>query len=233
MVNVRSRKFCCCFPVRFGVFVLSMFAMIGGSFVAAIGWIQVSQLNENPLPVSDQIALYIHSGIFTVLALLAVFGFFGALVRNRSLTSAFAIALAVHLGFSVASGIFTLVTLFKQDPQVTLAKCLNGVSVADAGEAKVEVCKSEVAIFKGVMVAAYVITWLIQLYAYIIVERYVDQLDEEADAANPVVIPRSTVVEITNPQVTTYNGFQSSYPFSTPHQAYGVTRGQDPATNMV
>lgn len=61
---VRTRSFCCCLPVRFGVFVraiakvtkkkevdialikqvLSLLGMVGGAFIAAIGWFQITQL---------------------------------------------------------------------------------------------------------------------------------------------------------------------------------------------
>jgi len=67
--------------------------------------------------------------------------------------------------------------------------------------------------------------------AYFIVERYADQLEDEAMAENTVVIPRM-VQEIGAPQVTTYNGFASSYPFSASRQAYGVTHGQDPSNHV-
>jgi hypothetical protein len=231
-VPVRSRKFCCCLPVRFGVFVLSLLAMVGGSFVAAFGWIQVSQLSKNPMDRADEIALWIHSGMFTILGALAVLGFIGALIKNRSMVSSFALALAIHLGFSIASGIFRLYTLFKENPRETLANCLN--EAAEDSEAT-KTCQNGLAVMKGVMVAIYVITWLIQLYAYFVVERYADQLEDEEMAKNTVVIPR-TGYETSTPQMTTYNGFASSaagsYPFTEPRQAYGVARGQDPSNRV-
>lgn len=231
-VPVRSSKFCCCLPVRFGVFVLSLLAMVGGSFVAAFGWIQVSQLGKNPMDKADEIALWIHSSMFTILGALAVLGFIGALIKNRGMVSGFAIALAIHLGFSIASGIFRLYSLFRQNPQEALASCLN-----EAGEDSeaAKTCQNGLAILKGVMVAIYIITWLIQLYAYFVVERYADQLEDEEMAKNTVVIPR-TGYDTSTPQMTTYNGFASSaagsYPFTESRQAYGVTRGQDPSNRV-
>jgi hypothetical protein len=231
-VPVRSRKFCCFLPVRFGVFVLSLLAMVGGSFVAAFGWIQVSQLSKNPMDRADEIALWIHSGMFTILGALAVLGFIGALIKSRSMVSSFAIALAIHLGFSIASGIFRLYTLFKQSPQEALANCLN--EAAEDSEAS-STCQNGLAIMKGVMVTIYIITWLIQLYAYFVVERYADQLEDEEMAKHTVVIPR-TGYETSTPQMTTYNGFASSaagsYPFTESRQAYGVGRGQDPSNRV-
>jgi hypothetical protein len=224
--SVRSRKFCCFLPVRLGVFVLSLLAMVGGSFTAAAGWIQVSQLKQAPLDKSDKIALLIHSAMFTILSLVSVFGFIGAIIKNRRTISMFAVALAVHLGFSIASGIFTLVSLFKQDSSDAMASCLSSST-----DATTEGCKSGIATMKGLMVAIYIITWLIQLYFYFIVERYLDQLDDEEMAKNTVVIPR-TMQEANAQQVTTYGGFAPPYPFTEPRQAFGASRGQDPSNNV-
>ena len=38
MGYVPSRTFCCCIPVRFGVFIMSMLGLAGGSIIAAVGW---------------------------------------------------------------------------------------------------------------------------------------------------------------------------------------------------
>ncbi|KAF8958411.1 hypothetical protein BDZ97DRAFT_1841994 [Flammula alnicola] len=227
-VSVRSRKFCCCLPVRFGVFILSLVAMVGGSFVAAIGWIQISQLNRNPLDKEDTIALWIHSAMFTILAVLAVLGFVGAMIKNRAMISGFAIALAIHLGFSVASGIYTLVSLFRDNSQQAIDNCLNDSA---AGTTR-ETCQNGIAIMKGIMVAIYVVTWLIQLYAYFVIERYSDQLEDEEMAQNTVVFPRSLPESAAPQMTTTYSSFAPPYPFTTPRQAYGVTRGQDPSNNV-
>jgi len=229
MVHVRSRTFCCCLPARFGVFVLSLGAMLGGGFVAAYGYIQIARQNTAPLARDDLIAVWIQSVMFTFLALLAVFGFFGCLIKNRRMVSNFAISLAIHLGLSVAAGIFALVSLFKQDPQQAIANCM----AAGAPDATTDACNTSISVMKGVAVGIYVVTWLIQLYAYFIVERYVDQLDDEEDASHPVVIPQ-TVVQVGAPMATTYGAFQpqQQYPFTAPGHAQGTPRGRD-ASNHV
>ena len=38
MGYVRSHKFCCCIPVRLGVFVMSTVGLLGATIVAAVGW---------------------------------------------------------------------------------------------------------------------------------------------------------------------------------------------------
>jgi hypothetical protein len=227
-VSVRSRKFCCFLPVRFGVFVLSLVAMVGGSFVAAVGWIKVSQINQKPIDRNEEIALWIQSSVFTLLAVLAVFGFLGVMIKSRGMVSSFASGLAIHFGISLASGIFALVSLFKVDGEETVKKCLEAST--DATE---DSCKQGVAVMKGLMVGIYVITWIIQLYAYFIVERYADQLDDEELAKNTVVIPRALQEVSGAPHVTTYSAFvaPAPYHFTESQQAFGAHR-RDPSNNV-
>ena len=106
--------------------------------------------------------------MFTFLAALAVFGFFGCLIKSRRMVSSFAIALAIHLGLSVAAGIFALVSLFKQDQQQAIANCV----AAGAPDATTDACRTTVNVMKGVAVAIYVVTWLVQLCASFSLPRF-------------------------------------------------------------
>jgi len=218
---VRTRTFCCCLPVRLGVFLLSLLALAGGGFLAVNGWIQISHLKQHPLGKIDEISLWIQSSLFSLLALLAVFGFFGAMIKNRGMVSGFAIAIAIHLGFSIAAGCFSIYTMFARDSQTALDSCLQKAN--DDSDATMQACKSGLVLIKALMVTIYVLTWLIQLYAYFVVERYVDQLDEERLFENPVVLPRTMVMQVGGPQVTTYSSFAPTYPFTNPGQAFGAT----------
>ena len=51
------------------------------------------------------------------------------------------------------------------------------------------------------------------------------QLDEERLFENPIVIPRTMVMQAGGPQVTTYAGFAPIYPFTDPRQAFGHGQG--------
>lgn len=229
---VRSRTFCCCLPVRLGVFVLSLLAMIAGSFIAAVGWIQISQLKQHPVTKTNEIAIWIQSSLLSLLVLLAVFGFIGALIKNRPMISAFAVGLAVHLGFSIASGVFSIYTMFAHDSSGTLETCIqNATQDSNATMTPDDInksCKQGIILLKAIVITIFVLTWFIQLYAYFVVERYGDQLDEEYAAKNAVVVPRTMVMEVGGPQVTTYTGFAPNYPFTGSQQSY-ANRSQDPS----
>jgi uncharacterized membrane protein len=217
-MSVRSQKFCCCLPVRLGVFVLSLLAMVGGSFVAGIGFIQIAGSSVNPMETSDKVALWIQSIMYTILAIVGAVGFIGVLIRRLSLISSFSLVLAVHLGFSVASGVFSIYTMFTRDSSGVVNQCIaNAVSQGAAVTNKD--CQNGIAVMKGVMVVIYVITWLVQLYAYFIVERYADQLEAEYLLDQKVVVPR-TLPEISAPQMTNFSGYGSSYPFADAQSAY-------------
>lgn len=243
--------------------VLSLSAMLGGGFVAAYGYIQIARQSTSraftvnvyppdlkpdtaPLAHDDLVAIWIQSVMFTFLAGLAVFGFFGCLIKNRRMVSGFAIALAIHLGLSVAAGIYALVSLFKQDQQQAIANCVAG----GAPDATADACRTTVNVMKGVAVAIYVVTWLVQLCAslsfrlclrcadrlltadaYFIVERYVDQLDDEEHEKHPAVVVPQTVIQVGGPMATTYQ--QPHYPFTAPGQAMGTPRGGRDASNRV
>jgi hypothetical protein len=43
-IRVRSRTFCCCLPVRFGVFILTILGMAGGTLLAVVGWLQTIRM---------------------------------------------------------------------------------------------------------------------------------------------------------------------------------------------
>jgi len=217
----RTRTFLCCLPVRLGVFLLSLIAMAVGSFVAAIGWIRISQLSQQPLTTSDRIALWIHTVMFSILGFLAVLGFIGCLAKSRTMVAGFAIALGIHLGFSIASGIFSIYLVFRRTSQEAIEACANGSTDPNV----IDSCKNGTGIMKGVMIAVYVVTWLIQLYAYFIVEWYVDQLDDEEMEKHAVVIPN-------NMAQPNFNNYGPTYAFSSPRNAYGVTAGQDPSNRV-
>jgi len=158
--------------------------------------------------------------MFSILGFLAVLGFIGCLAKSRRMVAGFAIALAIHLGFSVASGIFSIYLFFRQPPEEAIEACTNG----STDPSVVASCKNGTGVMKGIMIAIYVVTWLIQLYAYFIVEWYVDQLDDEETERHADVHP--------NMRQPSINNYGPTYAFTSPGNAHGVTAGQDPSNRV-
>jgi hypothetical protein len=231
-VSVRTRKFFCCLPARLGAFILAILAMIGGSFVAGIGFLQLGGAGAGrPIDKSDAVALWIQTIMYSILGIVGAFGFVGVLIKNIRMISGFAFVLALHLGFSVASGIFSIYAMFTQDPTTAVIQCI-GNATASGVDVTLQDCQNGITVMKGVMVAVYIITWLLQLYAYFVVERYADQLEDEEMAEQTRVVPRS-LPEISAPlnQMSAYSGYNSGYPFIDSRQAYGSSSISPPPTH--
>lgn len=181
--------------------------------------------------------MYIHSSIFSLLALLGLFGFVGSLARSRWMTIAFSVGIAIHLALSIASGIFTIVTVFKEPAQAAIEACLEGTK---GDEEAVRVCKTGAGIVKGLIVAIYVVAWLIELCewafpiiiffegemgrgrltepwmidAYFIVERYAAQLEDEEMAAMEPVMPQQVNNHYHNNPHMMYTGYPQRFSYS-------------------
>jgi len=177
MVYVRSKKFCCCLPVRFGVFVMSLGALIGGGFVAVIAWIQVTHLKANPLPKDSETSLYVYAALYTIISFVGAFGLIGAIGKKRALVQIFGALLNISLGLSVLSGAFAIYAMFKNPNTAALAKCVNGSTRL----AVIDACKTAIKVSEVLITFVYIGSWLFQLYGCIIVHHYVQQLEEETD----------------------------------------------------
>jgi len=238
MVYIRSRTFCCCIPVRFGVFILSLLGVIGGAIICAAGWVQVYQLQFKVPDTADTIATWLHASIFTLLTLLSLFGFIGCLVKSRNSVNAYSWGLLSFIFMSILSGSFTLWTIFnKPYTQADYLKCLDGAT----DEATKGVCRNAGSVYKGVAVTIYIVVWLVLIYAYVVIDNYVDQLDEEEhaketqDMMSSIGQPRVTVQPIAVP---TYASFgptaqrsATGYTFAQQNQSFGSGKGNGSRPN--
>ncbi|KAF9071038.1 hypothetical protein BDP27DRAFT_545945 [Rhodocollybia butyracea] len=151
---VRSHTFCC--SVRLGVFITSILGIGLGGLLTVAGIIQLKNLGHAPLsekwPYIIQIVVY---GLYAVVSITA---FIGATCRKLQLIRSYAVVLAVHLIFSIASGGYSLFHYFKDSPNV-VAECINGSTDAT----KIQVCKQGEDVVKGVMVGVFIFVWFMEL----------------------------------------------------------------------
>lgn len=75
--------------------------------------------------------------------------------------SGFAIALAINLVLSIASGIFSIYMMFTRDSQAALDSCIQNAN--NTSDATVQSCKKGLFLVKAVMIGVYVFIWLVQL----------------------------------------------------------------------
>ncbi|KAF7324771.1 hypothetical protein MKEN_00518900 [Mycena kentingensis (nom. inval.)] len=210
MGYVRSRKFCCCLPVRLGVFVLSTLITLLGGLVAVVSWLEVKKLQDDP--VSDKAPTYIQAAIFTLLTLVGGFGLIGCIAKQRALVAMFGTALAIHLGFSVASGIYTIYTLYKRDETALMSNCIINSDEVDAAAR----CRNGLRLLKIIVVVAYSLSWLVELWACLVINSYVKQLKDEEEAN--IVQPTAAIPSFYAPPAPHE---PNAYPFTQANQSHG------------
>ncbi|PFH51653.1 hypothetical protein AMATHDRAFT_142119 [Amanita thiersii Skay4041] len=192
------RTFCCCLPVRLGVFILTILGLAGGLILSVVGWEQVTHIRRNPLSTENSIALVLHSIMFTLLALISLLGFIGAIIKQRSLVSTFGMMLLVHLLVNVGIGIYAIYSMFRNNSKEIISACLDGQTDKES----LEVCKSSAKVVQGIIITIYILVWLLQLFGFIIVIRYCHQLDDEEDE-----LAKTKPGAVIGKPLTTYDSF--------------------------
>ncbi|KAH9919443.1 uncharacterized protein BXZ73DRAFT_52563 [Epithele typhae] len=231
MPYVRSRKFCCCLPVRFGVFCEALLGLGLGGFAAIAAFLSIQQVMAGKLPdVShdELIALWIVAVTMTLFAFTGLMGLIGSIGRIRGLVSLYASVITFVTVANVVGGIYVIYQLFHAAGAEQVAKC-----EADAQGGKTDVnhfvCDEGFKVGRTVAIVVYVIFWLIEIYGCFIAFWYVSQLTEEKDAE----LLASAAEKQTAANVTVVA--QPAYAFSQTPNAYApptTTYGEYPASRV-
>lgn len=146
-----------------------------------VGAIRYARACSHQLFLTDgnKIPLIIQIIVYGLLALLSVFGWvaislcfdleisiilnslIGAIFKRRRLVTLYVAMLAVHLIFSIASGVYSIYQLFI-DSKTTVDDCVNGSTDKDT----IEGCQKGVTLIKALMIILFIVVWLIELCGY-------------------------------------------------------------------
>jgi len=143
------------------------------------------QLDHIALDKQQFYAFIVIGVIVTIYCLFSIFGFVGAIFARRALVTFYSTALWILLIINLVSGAYSSWSVVHRRQSIvdecvaqtsnpnnnTLTNAENKLTSAACGGA------SNVGIVLAII--GFVIQWLIQLYACIIVKRYVEQLSEE------------------------------------------------------
>jgi len=199
-----------------------------GGIVAAAGWLQIKDQNTfSQLATRDKTALILNTVMYSILALVSILGFIGAIVKSRNSISVYRTVLSLHLGFSIATGVFYIITLFNQDYEnnainVCVQKATNDVNVDQS--TLQTTCKASYEIFRAVVLGILVLVWLIELWGCIICADYVEQLEEEQGMLDY----KANAPAVTTYNVNNYSGQPQGYPFTQP----GIAQGHSAPYNV-
>jgi len=139
--------------------------------MAAFAILQMKRSAGNP---GNKVALVIQIVLYILLAMVSIFGLAGAISRKLAFIRLYFWMTFVYLLLSIGLGVFAIVHNFKDAPKY-VSEC-----ASDSKDPSVlKSCQAGSSLFKGIMIALFVLIWLLEIWACSIVHSYSRQLVEE------------------------------------------------------
>ncbi|THH10828.1 hypothetical protein EW146_g8241 [Bondarzewia mesenterica] len=196
---------------------MSIFGILGGGAIAIAGWYQTRHIKDLHLTKRNEVSLYVASVAYTLLAIISLFGLLGVIIKRKSFVSMYSLLVWMHLGFNVGTGAYFIYTLFHKSGDQDVNSCAGDNSSNFDREA----CEKGFEIGRGILVAVYVVFWLIELWGCLIVSDYVGQLEEEEATEWPKAATlASASASAPPPQMATTYNYGAQYAFATPDNSY-------------
>jgi len=169
--------FCCCLPVRFGSFALSALSAVVSVVISAAMFIALKKQGPG-IPAAEKATLIVAGIVWGLLFLFSVFGFIGTITARRTYVLVYSRMLWIHWFLSTFVGSILIWNLFRNSFHTTYIAQCEAEDPTNNTSAK---CESALSLGRGVFIAVFIAFQLINLYACVIVGRYVKQLQEEQD----------------------------------------------------
>ncbi|CAL1710873.1 unnamed protein product [Somion occarium] len=180
-----SKHFCCCIPVRAGVFIFSLIAFLASALVAASSWFllhiiltgdnadAVKDVDFSKITTAGKVGVIVAGSIFTITALISLFGFVGSILRKRRLVKAYSfLSWITFFIYLIASGFYFYLVFSGKN-------LFTGCEFTDA-DGNTSECRVDLKLWQKIVSVVIVIVGLfIHLYIAVIIRRYVDQLEDD------------------------------------------------------
>jgi hypothetical protein len=178
------RTCCCCVPSRVGVIFFSFLGLFGGSAVTAVGILNIIRHTGSRASNIIQVVSYL------LLAIVSIIGLIGAITRRIGCVKAFLVVLILHLFASIGTGAYAMLLTFRESPRF-LSDCEGSsqdpsqdptVAPTAQDPTLVQNCKQAITILKVFVIMVYIGAWLVQIWASVVVFKFMRQLDDEDKA---------------------------------------------------
>ncbi|OCH89180.1 hypothetical protein OBBRIDRAFT_778889 [Obba rivulosa] len=174
----RSRHFCCCIPVRAAAFIMSLLTLVASGAAAALAWYILWEIDHHAsgftnVPTDSKIVIIVAGSVFTVIALISLFGFLGAVAANRRFIKAYSALVWLVFLLTLAGGGVFLYAVFSGKTK--------GCTFTDE-QGNEHSCALDLKLWeKIVATVAVVADVFITLYVAVVIGRYAEQLEDDRD----------------------------------------------------
>ncbi|KAK7056666.1 hypothetical protein VNI00_002383 [Paramarasmius palmivorus] len=180
-----TRHFCCCLPVRLGVFIASILGFLGSGIGAIFLWINLAKLRNQPYhDQATEITYWVTSASVTLLCIVTFIGLIGTFLKSYRTMRFYFGNLIVTFIISSILGVISLVAIFRVPKDTLIDDCLHkedGTLDPDLDRTK---CEGVVIAVKIIFAAVYSAILLLQIFIIILVQRYSEQLKDEEYTTN-------------------------------------------------
>ncbi|KAJ6463842.1 hypothetical protein C8R47DRAFT_77544 [Mycena vitilis] len=177
MAIFRCRKFLGCVPLRTGVWLLALLAILIGGAGSAGSWLEVYWMTHHLLTLREKVASFIQAAVFSLLFLLSLFGFITALSGQRGAVYIYSKFIFIHApSILISLGVTLFATLRPDDsdPQA-VDNCLNGTTSPIIAQ----FCNSKLSVVRVLPIALLGATILVQFSAWIVASSYGEEEDKK------------------------------------------------------
>ncbi|KZT41473.1 acid phosphatase/Vanadium-dependent haloperoxidase [Sistotremastrum suecicum HHB10207 ss-3] len=230
-----SKHFCCCIPVRLGVFVMSLVETIVTGGLAALFFLSARELWSGSVTVDGkeihvskgtEIGILVVGVVFTIFCLLSIFGFIGAITRRRGLIKSYAFLLNITFLLNLLATAYVLFLVFHTSDADLVADCQSALRNTGSQDQCTNL-PGHRKVYEAIVSVILIFHLFWYFYGCIIVHRYVKQLTIEQEFAmynrrgpSPINGPDSKgtyfPVDPVNAPLP-----QSGYPYMDPHHSFG------------
>ncbi|ESK89238.1 hypothetical protein Moror_5186 [Moniliophthora roreri MCA 2997] len=186
-----TRHFCCCLPVRLGVFIFSILGFIGSGIGAVVLWINLAKVRNQPdHEKATEIAYWVTAASVSLLAIVTFTGLIGTFMKSYRTMRFYFGALILVFILDLIFGVISMISIFRVPDEQLIQDCLhNATDGSLKADAEVTVnraeCKGIVVAVKIIFLVVYIAILLLEIFICVLVQRYSEQIrDEEyTDAA--------------------------------------------------
>ncbi|KAI0051788.1 hypothetical protein FA95DRAFT_1511300 [Auriscalpium vulgare] len=179
-------KFCCCFPVRACVTIMSLLGLVFASFLSIIIWYEVA---TTPTLSQTERTSFIAAGVVeSLLAVISAVGFIGVVVRKQTFVTTYAIALYVHFAINLGVAGYFLYVILHATHTDSVAACHRAITDKDAQKQ----CDGLLDVIRWLYALLASLLLVFELYGAIVATRYFFQLRTEKRTARLPAHERGT-----------------------------------------